>query len=159
MLNIYEKKTQNLKVDHHSKNSNSQNNQYRKNYSRSNSNRTKYSFDKSSFHLNWRNRYYSKTPHIIEIEVTPTIKTEIIQMIETINIKITHHEIIQIIDQTIKDRIKKFITKDHVTFHRTEIPTIKTDREIIPKYHIGKTQVIKIRSNTIGVVHLNIKDK
>ena len=99
-----------------------------------------------------------EAPHMTEIEITPKIETEIIQMIETINIKITDHGIIQTIDHTIKDQIIK-ITIDHVTIHRTEIQIIKTGGEIFRNHHIGIIHVIKIHNNTIGVVHLSIKDK
>ena len=69
-----------------------------------------------------------------------TKETETIQIIGTDNIKLTDHETIQTIDQTII-----IITIDHVTILRIEIQITKIDKEIFLNQH---TEIIhKIQSS------------
>ena len=98
-----------------------------------------------------------ETLHIIEIEITPTIGIETIQLIEIIKIKILDHGIILTTDQTIKDQNIISIKIDHATIHRTEIQ--RTDKEFTLNHRIGITHVIKVHYKIIEVVHLNIKGK
>ena len=78
-------------------------------------------------------------------------------MIEIIKIKIIDHAIILATYQTIKDQNIITIKIDHVTFHRTVIQVITTDKETTLNHHIGITHVIKIHNKVIEVLHLNIK--
>ena len=82
------------------------------------------------------------------------IGIETIQTIETLDIKIIDHAIIQTTDQNII-----FVKIDHAIIYRTEAQAITTDKETTLNQHIGITHVIKIRIKIIGVIHLNIKDK
>ena len=96
--------------------------------------------------------------HVIEIEIIPTVETETIQMIEIINIKSTDHEKIRKTHQITKDQNYKIINIHHVKVQRIEIQIMRIDNEIILNQHIGITRVLKTHKNTIGAVHLNIKD-
>ena len=62
-----------------------------------------------------------ETPHIIEIELFPTIGIKIIQMIETKDIKTIDHMNIPTADQIIKDQIITTIKRDHAITHKVEI--------------------------------------
>ena len=87
------------------------------------------------------------------LEISHVIETETIQTTGTENIKITDHETIQTIDQTII-----IITIDHMTNLRIKIQIIKSDKEIFLKHRTEIIQNIKIDSKTIEVVNLNIKE-
>ena len=95
-----------------------------------------------------------ETLHTTDIEIIPTIGIETIQTIEILDIKTINHAIILTTDQN-----TRVIKIDHATIHRTEFEDITIDKGTTLNNHIGITHVIKIHNKTIGVVHLNIKDK
>ena len=71
---------------------------------------------------------------------------------ETLDIKIIDHAIIQTTDQS-----TIIIKTDHAIIHGTEAQAIRTDKETTLNHHKG-VNVIKIHNKIIGVIHLNIKD-
>ena len=99
-----------------------------------------------------------ETHHTIDIEIIPTLGTEVIQIIEIINI-IIDHEIIQATDQITKDQIITIIKKVHEIIHKIGIQTITIDKETTLNNLIEKTHVIQILKTNIEVTHQNIRDK
>ena len=89
----------------------------------------------------------------IVLEFHYTKETETIQTIGTDSIKITDHQTIKTIVQTII-----IITIDHVKFLRIEIQIIKIDKEVFLNHRTEIIHNIKTLNKTIEVVHLNIKD-
>ena len=99
-----------------------------------------------------------ETHHTIDIEIIPTIGTEVIQIIAINNITIDH-EIIQTIDQITKDLIKTIIKIDHQKIHNIGIKTITINKEITLNHLIGMTHVIQTLKTNIEKMHQNIRDK
>ena len=142
------KKSRNSSQNRYSR-THSRNNHYRNNYSRSNTNKQNYSFDISS-------QSHQEILHTIDIEIIPTIGTEVIQIIEISNI-IIDHENIQTINQITKDPTTTIIKLDHEIVHKIGIQTI--DKETNPNHLIEITHVIQILKINISVLHQNIRDK
>ena len=82
-----------------------------------------------------------ETHHTIDIEIIPTIGTEVFQII-AINNKLIDPESIQTIVQIAKDLIITIIKIDHEKIHS-----------------IGITHVIQTLKTNIVVIHQNIRDK
>ena len=93
-----------------------------------------------------------ETLHTIDTEINLTIGIGTIQTIETLDIKMIDHAIIQTTDQNIV-----IIKIDHAIIHRTEAQAIITAKETTLNHHKGMTHVIKIHNQFIGRIHLNSK--
>ena len=88
------------------------------------------------------------------LEIHQIIETETNQTIGEDNTQITVHETIQTLDERIIN-----ITKDHLTFPRTEIVIIKIDKIKLLSHRIKTIHNINSHNKSIKVAHLNIKDK
>ena len=80
----------------------------------------------------------------IDIEIIPTIGVEATQTVEINDIKTNDREIIQTINQMIKDLITTIIKIDHEITHKIETQTITIDKETILSHLIGIIHVIPI---------------
>ena len=100
-----------------------------------------------------------ETRHKIEIEISPIIGIEIVQMIESKDIKTIDHMNILKKDQIIKDQIITTIKTDHAITHKKEIQTLTIDKEDTHNHPIEITHVIQILNENIEVIHQNTKDK
>ena len=98
-----------------------------------------------------------ETHHTIDIELIPTIGTEVIQITEINNILIDH-DIIQTTNQITKDPITTIIKIDHKIIHKIGIQTITLDIETTLNHLLGITHVIQTLKTNIEVLHQNIRD-
>ena len=96
--------------------------------------------------------------HTIDIEIIPTIETEVIQIIAINNITIDH-EIIQTIVQITKDLIITINKIDYEKTHNIGIKTITVDKDTTLNHLIGITHGIQTLKTNIEVTHQNIRDK
>ena len=78
----------------------------------------------------------------IDIEITPTIESEAIRIIE-INDIIIDHEIIQTTDQITNDLITIIIKTDHEIIHKIGIQTITINKKTTLNHLIGITHVFQ----------------
>ena len=93
-----------------------------------------------------------ETHYTIDIEIIPTLETEVIQITAINNITIDH-KIIQTIDQITKDLIITIIKIDHEKIHNTGIKTIIINKETTLNHLIGITHVIQTLKTHIEVIH------
>ena len=95
----------------------------------------------------------------IDTGIIPTIGIEITQIGEINGIKTIYQEIIQTIDQIIKDLTTTVIKIDHEITHKIETQTITLDKKHYHQSpHRNNTRSFDSKSN-IEVMHQNIKDK
>ena len=142
--------------------SSSRNTQYRINYSRSNSNRPEYLFDTSSTHalgLDTIQMIDQETHRTTDIEIIPTIGIEASQIIETNDIKLIDHEIIQTADHITKDLTTTTIKIDYEITHKKRTQIITIDKETTLNHLIEIIHVIPIPETNIEAIHQKIEDK